>query len=123
MMRQLSRLNPALQEEVGESVIRKMNRIAREMGAVNLSQGFPDWLPPLEVREAAVAAIRDEGNKGHNQYTIPFGDEELRKLIAEKSARSGIMANPQTQITVTSGATEGIFATLLTLGTPGLARG
>ncbi len=99
-----------------ESVIREMTRLGVETGAINLSQGVPDFDSPPEVIEAAVAAIRGE----QNQYTFSFGTPEFRAAIAEKSASyNGIACDPQTEVTVTCGVSEAIVSTLLGLANPG----
>ena len=64
-----------------ESVIREMTRLGDETGAINLSQGLPDFDSPPAVLEAAVAAI----HRGDNQYTFPFGAPEFREAIARKT--------------------------------------
>jgi aminotransferase len=99
-----------------ESVIREMTRLGDEAGAVNLSQGLPDFTPPPEVVAAAVAAI--EG--GENQYTFPFGSPAFRSAIAERAARDQhIAADPETDVTVTCGVSEGMMAAILALTDPG----
>jgi len=99
-----------------ESVIREMTRLGDETGAINLSQGLPDFDPPPEVLEAAVAAIRS----GDNQYTFPFGTLAFRQAIAAKSARyNRIPADPEIEVTVTCGVSEAIMATILALTDPG----
>jgi len=99
-----------------ESVIREMTRLGDEAGAVNLSQGLPDFTPPPEVIAAAVAAI--EG--GENQYTFPFGSPAFRSAIAERAARDQrIAAEPETDVTVTCGVSEGMMSTILALTDPG----
>src|SRR5437016_4711065 len=81
-----------------ESVIREMTRLGDEAGAVNLSQGLPDFDPPAELVQAAVAAMQ----RGENQYTFPFGMPEFREAIAAKMQRyNAIHADPATEITVT----------------------
>lgn len=99
-----------------ESVIREMTRLGDETGAVNLSQGLPDFESPPEVLEAALAAIRS----GDNQYTFPFGSPEFRQAVAQKSASyNHIPADPETEVTVTCGVSEAIMATILALTDPG----
>ena len=99
-----------------ESVIREMTRLGDETDAVNLSQGLPDFDPPPEVLEAAVAAIQS----GDNQYTFPFGTLAFRQAIAAKSARyNRIPADPETDVTVTCGVSEAMMATILALTDPG----
>lgn len=99
-----------------ESVIREMTRVARRHGAVNLAQGFPNFPAPEEIKEAGVRAIRGDVN----QYAITWGAEHLREAVAEKYARLyGMDVDPETEITVTCGATEAMAATLLALVDPG----
>lgn len=100
-----------------ESVIREMNRLAVEAGAVSLAQGFPDFECPHELKVAAAAAIHD----GVNQYAITWGAPALRHAIAAKTARfhPGWVVDPETQVTVTCGATEAMIATMLGILDPG----
>jgi aminotransferase len=103
-------------ESFTESVIREMTRLTLLHGGVNLSQGFPDFPAPEEVKEAAVAAIRAD----INQYAITWGAPNLRRAIAEKAGRYNRMAvDPEKNITVTCGSTEGMISTLLALINPG----
>jgi len=104
-------------ESFTESVIREMNRLAVAQGAVSLSQGFPDFAAPDEIKEAAVEAIRAD----INQYAITWGAKPLRDAIAAKTARTypGWEPDPETEITVTCGATEGMIAAMLALVDPG----
>jgi len=98
-----------------ESVIREMTRLGDETGAINLSQGLPDFDPPPEVLAAAVDAIRS----GDNQYTFPFGTLAFREAIAGKSARyNHIPADPESEVTVTCGVSEAMIATILALTDP-----
>ncbi len=100
----------------GTTIFSEMSRLAREHGAINLSQGFPDFPAPDWVKEAAVEAIRADVN----QYAVGHGAPRLRRAIAAKAAsHNGIEADPEAEITVTSGATEAIFATLMGLVNPG----
>lgn len=99
-----------------ESVIREMSRLAAAHKAVNLAQGMPDFACPPELKLAACQAINDD----INQYAITWGDKAFRDGIAEKNKRYiGIAADPETEITVTCGATEGMIATMLALVNPG----
>jgi aspartate/methionine/tyrosine aminotransferase len=104
-------------ERFTESVIREMNRLAVAAGAVSLSQGFPDFAAPAEIKEAAVEAIRQD----INQYAITWGAKPLRDAIAAKTARTypGWTPDPETEITVTCGATEGMIAAMLATMDPG----
>jgi aspartate/methionine/tyrosine aminotransferase len=100
-----------------ESVIREMNRLAVDAGAVSLSQGFPDFACPPELKDAAAAAIHGD----INQYAITWGAKPLRDAIATKTARfyPGWNPDPETEVTVTCGATEGMIAAMLGLLDPG----
>jgi len=99
-----------------ESVIREMTRITNLHQGINLAQGFPDFDPPTELLDAAVAALRG----GWNQYAITWGSPRLRAAIAAKVARdNGIVVDPERHITVTCGATEAMMATLLAVINPG----
>jgi aspartate/methionine/tyrosine aminotransferase len=99
-----------------ESVIREMTRLGDEAGAVNLSQGLPDFTPPPAVVAAAIAAIEHGGN----QYTFPFGSPAFRSAIAAKVARDQhVAADPETEVTVTCGVSEGMMAAILALTDPG----
>ncbi len=111
------RLNPSFGRwNIGETVIRKMTRLAHEHGAVNLSQGLPDFDTPEPVRAAASAAIQS----GRNQYSYPFGIPELRKAIADKVASyNGLDGVDPEDIVVTLGATEAITSVLGTIAAPG----
>lgn len=111
-MKGLSRIT----ETFSESVIREMTRICDAAGGYNLSQGFPDFESPKEIKEAAIAAI----NKDYNQYPVTFGEPELREAISKKALRyNGIQCNPDTEITVTCGSTEAMIATLKAMINPG----
>ncbi len=99
-----------------ESVIRDMTRQALAHGAVNLSQGFPDFPAPEEVKQAAQEAI----GRNINQYAITWGAPNFRRAIARKVQDwQGISADPDTQITVCCGATECMISTLLAICDPG----
>jgi aminotransferase len=100
-----------------ESVIREMTRIALEHNAVNLAQGFPDFACPTEIKDAASAAIYADVN----QYAITWGAKDFRDAIAAKTQRfyPTWSVDPQTNITVTCGATEGMIAVMLALLDPG----
>lgn len=99
-----------------ESVIRKMTRIANECGAINLSQGFPDFDPPSELLEAAHAAISGP----FHQYAITWGAENFRQALARKLQRSlGYEVCPASNLVVTCGSTEAMLASLMSLLNPG----
>src|SRR6478735_8838952 len=92
-------------ERFTESVIREMNRLAVAAGAVSLAQGFPDFACPPELKAAVAAAV----DADINQYAITWGSKPLRDAIAESTIRHfpgwGTI-DPETQVTVTCGATE-----------------
>ena len=99
-----------------ESVIRGMSALAREHGAINLAQGFPDFPAPDLLKEAAARAIADDVN----QYVITWGSRRLRDALARKYAEwYGMAMNPETDITVTCGSTEAMVATLMAIVEPG----
>ena len=99
-------------EPFQESVIREMTRLGDESGSVNLSQGLPDFDPPPEVLDAAVAAIQS----GDNQYTFPFGSPEFRQAVAGKTARyNHVACDPDTEVTVTCGVSEAMMSTIVAL--------
>ena len=99
-----------------ESVIREMTRLALQHGAVNLSQGFPDFPAPAELKQAAKRAI----DADINQYAITWGAKNFRDALARKASRSlGWQVDPETEVTVCCGSTEAMFATLLSLLNPG----
>src|SRR3989442_444258 len=99
-----------------ESVIRGMTRLASEHGAINLAQGFPNFAAPDILKEAAARAIRDDVN----QYAITWGAKRLRDALARKYADwYGMDVNPETEITVTCGATEAMASALLAIVDPG----
>src|ERR671933_2423001 len=83
-----------------ESVIREMTREALAHGAVNLSQGFPDFPAPEDIKRAAMQAIEDD----LNQYAITWGARDFREAIAEKTKwYLGLEINPETEVTVPCG--------------------
>ena len=99
-----------------ESVIRGMTRLATEHGAINLAQGFPNFPAPDVLKEAAVAAIRAD----INQYAITWGSKRLRDALVRKYHDwYGMTVNPETELTVTCGATEAMAAALLAIVDPG----
>src|SRR2546427_2177730 len=99
-----------------ESVIREMTRVAAKHGAVNLSQGFPDFDPPREIVEAACQALRGP----YQQYAITWGAKPLRDAIAAKAKRfNGIDADPEANVVVTCGSTEAMMAAMLAVVNPG----
>ncbi len=103
-------------EQFTESVIREMTRLALRHGAVNLSQGFPDFPAPAEIKNAAREAIA----RDINQYAITWGAKTLRDAIAKKFERTqGVSVDPEREITVCCGATEAMISTMLAIINPG----
>jgi aspartate/methionine/tyrosine aminotransferase len=103
-------------EQFTESVIREMTRLALHHGAVNLSQGFPDFPAPAEIKRAAQEAIAAD----INQYAVTWGTKPLRDAIAEKfSCTQGVETDPEREITVCCGATEAMIASLMAIINPG----
>jgi len=100
-----------------ESVIREMTRIAVKNKAINLAQGFPDFECPQDIKDAACKAINDD----INQYAITWGAKGFRDAIAAKTERfyPSWKVDPETQITVTCGATEGMIASMMAVIDPG----
>jgi aminotransferase len=93
-----------------------MTRLAREYNSINLAQGFPNFPAPELIKDAAARAIHAD----INQYAITWGAKPLRDALARKYERwYGLTANPETEITVTCGATEAMIAALLALVNPG----
>jgi len=99
-----------------ESVIREMTRLANTHGAVNLSQGFPDFPAPEELKEAAARAIAAD----INQYAVTWGAPNLRQAIAAKFERTyGVPVDPDREVTVCCGGTEAMVASMMALLNPG----
>lgn len=99
-----------------ESLIREMTRVAQRHGAINLSQGFPDWDPPAELVQAA----KDAMDAGGHQYAITWGSPELREALAAKFTRfSGLPVDPGANLVVTCGAPEAMMVAMMTVCDPG----
>ena len=99
-----------------ESVIREMTRLAVRHGAVNLAQGFPDFSAPEALKQAAREAI----TRDYNQYAITWGTKSLRNAIAAKYRQTyGLDLDPETEITVCCGSTEGMIDALTAVTNPG----
>jgi aspartate/methionine/tyrosine aminotransferase len=110
------RMLSAKAEQFTESVIREMTRLAMQHNAVNLSQGFPDFAAPEEIKEAARQAVADD----INQYAITWGAKPLRDAIVEKFARTqGITVDPEREITVCCGSTEAMMSSMMAIINPG----
>lgn len=110
---------PKLSDRVNtftDSVIRRMTRISDEYGAINLSQGFPDFDPPKEMMDALAKAAYE----GPHQYSITFGAENFREALARKQGKAiGRTINPDTEIVVTCGGTEAMMCAMMTICNPG----
>jgi aspartate/methionine/tyrosine aminotransferase len=103
-------------EQFTESVIREMTRLALKHNAVNLSQGFPDFAAPAEIKEAARRAIADD----INQYAITWGAKPLRDAIVEKFEHTqGIRVDPEREITICCGSTEAMMSAMMAIINPG----
>ena len=111
MKQQASRVS-----EIDTTIFATMSDLALRTGSVNLGQGFPDTDGPDEVREAAVAALR----AGRNQYAPGTGVPELRRAVADHQRHwYGMQLDPDSEVVVTTGATEAVAAALLALVDPG----
>ena len=99
-----------------ESVIRHMTRLSDEYGAINLSQGFPDFAPPQEL----LAAATGTGHHGPHQYAVTWGAPNFRAALASKQTRfMGIPLDPDDNIVVTCGSTEAMMVAMMTVCNPG----
>ena len=99
-----------------DSVIRRMTRISDEHGAINLSQGFPDFDPPKPILDALAKAAYE----GPHQSSVTFGAENFREALAIKQGRAiGRTIDPNNEICVTCGGTEAMMATMMTICNPG----
>lgn len=100
----------------GSTIFAEITRLAMEHNAINLGQGFPDFDGPEFLKEA----VTDAMDSGHNQYARSFGVPELNRAIARRFHRdSSLEVDPDVEVTVTTGCTEAIAATLLGLVNPG----
>jgi aminotransferase len=103
-------------EQFTESVIRRMTRVALAHGAINLSQGFPDFDPPAELLAAAEKAARE----GPHQYAITWGAANFRAALARKQSRCmGLPIDPDRNLVVTCGSTEAMMVAMMTAVNPG----
>ena len=99
-----------------DSVIRRMTRISNQYGAVNLSQGFPDFDPPQEILTRLEQVARED----FHQYSITWGAQNFREALAEKQTRyMGRPIDPNGEIVVTCGSTEAMMAAMMTVANPG----
>lgn len=99
-----------------DSIIRRMTRISNKYGAINLSQGFPDFDPPKELQDA-LAKVAYEGP---HQYEVTWGSQKFREALAKKQSKfMGIDINPNTEVVVTCGSTEAMMVATMTVCNPG----
>lgn len=103
-------------ETFTDSVIRRMTRVSLQYGAVNLSQGFPDFDPPREILDRLAAVAGED----FHQYAITWGAQNFREALAEKQSRlMGRDIDPNGEIVVTCGSTEAMMAAMMTVANPG----
>jgi aminotransferase len=111
--------SPKLSAKAGrftESVIRETTRLALHYGAVNLSQGYPDFPAPAEIKRAAQEAI----GRDVNQYAITWGAKTFRDAIARNFERTqGVAVDPEREITVCCGSTEAMISSMMAIINPG----
>ncbi len=99
-----------------DSVIRRMTRISNRFGAINLSQGFPDFDPPEEILKRLSEVSRED----FHQYSITWGAQNFREALARKQKKfMGIDIDPDSEIVVTCGSTEAMMAAMMTVADPG----
>ena len=111
-MRELSRRTAIFTD----SVIRRMTRISNQYGAINLSQGFPDFDPPAELLQR----LRETASENVHQYSITWGAQNTREALAKKQSRlMGFPVDPNTEVVITCGGTEAMMAAMMTIANPG----
>ena len=99
-----------------DSVIRRMTRVSNRFGAVNLSQGFPDFEPPKEILER----LQEVSHEDFHQYSITWGAQNTREALAEKESHyMGIPIDPDSEVVITCGGTEAMMAAMMTICNPG----
>ena len=102
-----------------DSVIRRMTRISNKYGAVNLSQGFPDFDPPAQLLDS-LSTIATDPKPLYHQYSITWGSQSMREALAAKQEHfMGMPINPNENIVVTCGSTEAMMAAMMTVTNPG----
>ena len=103
-------------ESFTDSVIRRMTRVSLKYGAVNLSQGFPDFEPPREILDRLAEVTRED----FHQYSITWGAQNFREALARKQSRlMGRTIDPNGEIVVTCGSTEAMMTAMMTVTNPG----
>jgi len=99
-----------------DSVIRRMTRISNKYGAVNLSQGFPDFDPPKEILDR----LAEVAHEDYHQYSITWGAQNFREALAAKQTHyMGRAIDPDSEIVVTCGSTEAMMTAMMTVTNPG----
>ena len=99
-----------------DSVIRRMTRISNQYGAVNLSQGFPDFEPPREILERLAQVTKED----FHQYSTTWGAQNFREALAAKITHfSGVEVDPNAELVVTCGSTEAMMAAMMSVTNPG----
>ncbi len=110
---------PALSDrtkDFTDSVIRRMTRVSLKYGAVNLSQGFPDFDPPKEILQRLAEVSRED----YNQYSITWGAQNFREALAAKQSKyMGHPINPNGEVVVTCGSTEAMMVAMMSVTNPG----
>ena len=103
-------------EHFTESVIRHMTRIANACGAINLSQGFPDFDPPKALQDR----LAEVAHTGPHQYALTIGAQNFREALSKKQDRfSGLRYDPQTEMVITCGSTEAMMVSMMSICNPG----
>ncbi len=103
-------------ENFTDSVIRRMTRVSLQYGAVNLSQGFPDFDPPKEILDR----LAEVAHEDYHQYSITWGAQNFREALAEKQSKfMNRRIDPNSEIVVTCGSTEAMMAAMMTVTDPG----
>ena len=103
-------------EQFTDSVIRRMTRISAKYGAINLSQGFPDFDPPKELLDR----LAQVAYEGPHQYALTWGAQNFREALARKQEHfSGLSVDPNKEIVVTCGSTEAMMAAVMSVVNPG----
>mgnify|MGYP000619552128 CR=1 FL=1 len=112
LMRELSQRT----SQFTDSVIRRMTRVANKYGAVNLSQGFPDFDPPVAITDR----LAEVAGEGPHQYALTWGAKNFRDALAAKQEHfSGMKIDAESEIVVTCGSTEAMMAAMMSVVNPG----
>lgn len=99
-----------------DSVIRRMTRVSNQYGAINLSQGFPDFEPPEEITDR----LKEVAKEGPHQYALTWGAQNFREALADKQEHFyGMKVHPDQEIVVTCGSTEAMMAAMMSVCNPG----